>query len=326
MQNMRNNGLGEKVELSLDHPLEGRNNPQPSKGFMHWRVPSRFSDPGHSRPSSKSVHTAGRAKSGGSMNNKQHKTTHTTHFSPPLGKFAPIKSEQQEHMEEVHRLQSALAKRKDGHTLPRLSLSANPAAERPIQPRTYSSAQRWLEKNPGKERLAEQVVRQTARGEIDKVLRNTLEPDAREAVRKWLETATESDRKAAIKFFKTTSGSAMLGGPSGHRPAPNVEGGKDARLQAVLDTLETNKGKARPRSNAVRDNIDNDIKALVKAASRKRLRLLSPNTRLHQKEFQTWHHMPVYPFKGRTDNVRSMYTLPNLPPPYDFRIHPEWEY
>ena len=28
---MRNNGLGDKVELSLSHPLESRNNPQPSK-------------------------------------------------------------------------------------------------------------------------------------------------------------------------------------------------------------------------------------------------------------------------------------------------------
>lgn len=291
---------------------------------MHWRVPSRFSDPGNSRPPT-SGSSNQRAKTADIMNNKQHKTTHTTHFAPPLGKFAPIKSEQQEHMEEVHRLQSALAKRKDGHTLPRLSLSANPA-ERPIQPRTYSAAQRWLQKNPGKERLAAQVVRQAARGEIDQVLKNTLEPDAREAVRKWLETATESDRKAALKFFKTTSGSAMLGGPSGYRPAANVEGGKDARLQAVLETLENNKGKARPRSNAVRSNIDNDIKTLVKAATRSRLRLLSPNTRLHQREFQTWHHMPVYQFKGRTDNVRSMYTMPNQPPPYDFRIHPEWEY
>ena len=33
----------------------------------------------------------------------------------------------------------------------------------------------------------------------------------------------------------------MLGGPSGYRPAANVEGGKDARLKAVLETLENNK-------------------------------------------------------------------------------------
>lgn len=36
---MRNNGLGDKVELSLSHPLESRNNPQPSKvRFNVWNV------------------------------------------------------------------------------------------------------------------------------------------------------------------------------------------------------------------------------------------------------------------------------------------------
>ena len=47
---MRNNGLGDKVELSLDHPLEGRNNPQPSKvGVKHlyitfFRLTFHYSD------------------------------------------------------------------------------------------------------------------------------------------------------------------------------------------------------------------------------------------------------------------------------------------
>jgi len=35
------------------------------------------------------------------VNSNQHGMTQTTHHAPPQGKFKPIKSEQQEHMEEV---------------------------------------------------------------------------------------------------------------------------------------------------------------------------------------------------------------------------------
>ena len=39
--------------------------------------------------------------------------------------------------------------------------------------------------------------------------------------------------------------------------------------------------------------VEDGIKMLMKAARRKHLRLLTPETRLRHKEFQTWHHMPV---------------------------------
>ena len=109
----------------------------------------------------------------------------------------------------------------------------------PLEPRTYSAAQRWLRRNPGQEELANkvgllslhivsarsysallhsissrcrnldvlslynfivshQVLRQTGRSEVDKLLENTLQPNAKKAVREWLKTATEA---GTVKFF-----------------------------------------------------------------------------------------------------------------------------
>ncbi|CAK8698074.1 unnamed protein product [Clavelina lepadiformis] len=315
-----------RVFLPLEHPLEGRNNPQPSKPFMNWRVPSRYSDNG--RPTSREARLMKQIqndpKRGGSS--RQHEITNTTHHVPPHGKFAPIKSEQQEHMAEVFKREKAMDKKKHNHipTLPRLSLSADLVNDKPLEPRTYSAAQRWLKKNPGKERLAAQVLRQLGHSEVDIILENTLEPNAKKAVREWLKNATEEDRRAAIRFFTSLAGSKFLGGPSGTHPAANVQGDKDARLRAVLSALENNKGQASPQKVIRHQTVDDNIKVLMKAARKKNLRLLTPDTRLRHREFQTWHHMPVYHYRGRVDNTRSMYVKPHAPLPRDFKIHPEW--
>nr|CAB3262985.1 uncharacterized protein LOC100186163 [Phallusia mammillata] len=311
-----------RVNLPLEHPLEGRNNPQPSKAFMSWRVPSRYSDDG--RPTSREVRLVEQIRKDPkrASTGHQHGLTQTTHHAPPQGKFIPIQSEQQEHMQEVLKKEEMIKKFQAGkiNTLPRLSFSA-----KPLEPRTFSAAQRWLKNNPGQEKLANQVLRQTHQSEVDQILSNTLEPNAKKAVLEWLKTATETDRRTAIKFFTSLAGKKMLQGSSGYRPAANVHGNSDARLMTILRALQENKGQA-PASGVLRhETIDDNIKSLVKAARRKHLRLLTPDTRVHQREFQTWHHMPVYPFRGRVDNTRSMYVLPRAPVPKDFKIHPEWE-
>ncbi|XP_078495370.1 uncharacterized protein LOC100186163 isoform X1 [Ciona intestinalis] len=314
-----------RVILPMEHPLEGRNNPQPSKAFMDWRVPSRYSDKA-GRPTTREAEVMGRIQAQSrARSSRQHEVTHTTHHPPPPGKFQPIRSEQQEHMAEVLRMKSALRDRGQVTTLPRLSFSANHSTEKPLEPRTYSAAQRWLIKNPGKEHLAEQVLRQNGRTEVDRLLENTLEPNARKAVREWLKHASESDRRAAMRFFTTMAGRRLLGGPSGRHPAPNMHGDKNARLSAVLDTLRTNKGQAPQQLDMGHATVDDHIKSLLKAARRKHIRILTPETRLRHKELQTWHHMPVYNYSGNIQNTRSMYVKPNASIPKDFRIHPEWE-
>lgn len=50
-----------------------------------------------------------------------------------------------------------------------------------------------------------------------------------------------ADRKAAINFFSTVGGSRFVGGVSGSHPSSNTNGNKDARLQAILSTLEKNR-------------------------------------------------------------------------------------
>uniref|UniRef100_H2ZDN8 Uncharacterized protein n=1 Tax=Ciona savignyi TaxID=51511 RepID=H2ZDN8_CIOSA len=295
-----------------------------TKAFMDWRVPSRYSDKG--RPVTREAELLkkiqGQSRAGSS---RQHELTHTTHHAPPPGKFQPIKSEQQEHMAEVLRMKSAFLEQGRVTTLPRLSLSATQATEKHLEPRTYSAAQRWLSKHPGKERLTEQVLRQNGRTEVDRLLENTLEPNARKAVREWLKNATESDRRAALQFFSTMAGRRLLGGPSGSHPAPNLLGNKDARLSAVLETLKSNRGQGPKQPDMNHATLDDHIKSLLLAARRKHLRILTPETRLRHKELQTWHHMPVYNYTGRIQNTRSMYVKPNAPIPKDFRIHPEWE-
>lgn len=47
-----------------------------------------------------------------------------------------------------------------------------------------------------------------------------------------------TDRQAALKFFRSVGGSRLLGGPSGYHPERNMQGGRDARLAAVLSALQ----------------------------------------------------------------------------------------
>ena len=54
------------------------------------------------------------------------------------------------------------------------------------------------------------------------------------------------------------------------------------------------------------------------------LRLLTPHTRTHKFEHQTWHHLPNYRDMDPVNNRSSMYTLSNAPIPRHFVIHPDW--
>ena len=49
------------------------------------------------------------------------------------------------------------------------------------------------------------------------------------------------DRKAAIKFFSSVAGRRFIGGASGSHPDANMKGDQDARLRAILRTLERNR-------------------------------------------------------------------------------------
>lgn len=47
-----------------------------------------------------------------------------------------------------------------------------------------------------------------------------------------------TDRNAALKFFRSLAGSKLLGGPSGTHPDRNMQGGRDARLKAIVSALQ----------------------------------------------------------------------------------------
>ena len=49
------------------------------------------------------------------------------------------------------------------------------------------------------------------------------------------------DRQAAIKFFSSVAGRRFVGGSSGSHPESNTKGDQDARLRAILRTLERNR-------------------------------------------------------------------------------------
>ncbi|XP_067940724.1 uncharacterized protein [Watersipora subatra] len=166
---------------------------------------------------------------------------------------------------------------------------------------------------------------QSDRRVIDKALRTsnkhykedprTLQvelPDPKVEAEKWLEKATDDEQRIALQFFKSVGGMKLMG----------VDGReKQQRLNQLLTALENGEAKQpTPR----RSYSDEQMKRERRQRNLQFVRLLSPTTRSKRLEQQSWHHLPLYRPRNRTDNVRSHYTQPQKVQPLHFSIHPDW--
>ncbi|XP_011665816.1 uncharacterized protein LOC576253 isoform X2 [Strongylocentrotus purpuratus] len=140
-------------------------------------------------------------------------------------------------------------------------------------------------------------------------------------VNKWIESASDKERDLAFQFFGSLAGKKLMGGDQAAKEAKTKQGGAcnvcDAtRLKDVLGALKTTGGPI----------ASSDPKDLRSGESnRRRLRLLSPFTRRHKEEMQSWHHLPASRHRGPVSNTIGLFTRPHKPTQRHFTIHPEWE-
>ncbi|XP_071096271.1 uncharacterized protein [Haliotis cracherodii] len=180
-----------------------------------------------------------------------------------------------------------------------------------LRPGAVGLAEDWMKDAPHMEReVIKKILRmQEKRSHLDQAMRRTLLPDARQAVEKWLDRATESERQVALKFFTSLAGSKLMGVTADEQRS---------RFQQVISTLQRNKGRGTPRpSDRPTDSSqDNSRLQFVK--------LLDPETRSRRWQQTTWHHLPEYRDKDRVNNWSSHYIRPHAAVPRHFVIHPDW--
>lgn len=181
-----------------------------------------------------------------------------------------------------------------------------------LQPHTVNQADTWLKQAPQADRkVIERVLRmQEKQHQLDHAMRKTLLPDAKKNVEDWLETATDSERQVALKFFTSMAGAKLMG---------QTQAEQKGRLQQVIRTLETQKGQA--PTSTIRRSLDSSS---GRDSKLKFVRLLDPADRNQRWMHTTWHHLPEYKIDNPVVNKSSHYTRPHAPTPRHFVIHPDW--
>ncbi|XP_038046568.1 uncharacterized protein LOC119720793 isoform X2 [Patiria miniata] len=258
--------------------------------------------------------------------------TSTTHHVPAYGM---LKHSREKDMEEEFKQASGVGGKAATPGVPKLpavpqsprkqrgSPDLNSQMSRNLRPRAVPAAQNWLKTAGNSETKIINNAMKAA--DLDRTLGRTLQPDAKKAVEKWLTTANEKDREVAIEFFGSLAGSKLMGAKdviSDHQIHTDCKGQATckicdgARLQQVMDALK----KGKPVASIT---LKKDPKQPGQVD--RRLQLLTPYTRSHKNEFQTWHHLPVFKHTGPVSNTIALFTRPHRPIPRHFTIHPEWE-
>eukprot|EP00058_Branchiostoma_floridae_P014771 XP_002600259.1 hypothetical protein BRAFLDRAFT_66766 [Branchiostoma floridae] len=197
--------------------------------------------------------------------------------------------------------------------------------DRTLQPGAKSAVEKWMKGASEGGKSQEYQWEEAEKARNSKVLDRTLQPGAKSAVEKWMKGASEGEKLVAMEFFKSLAGQRLMGGPAGMATDPSDRHAKRSRLEAVLKTLESSKGKT---GVAIKLGAGGLSKSAPAGTTRLGPyvvgRLLSPQTRHNKMEYQTWHHMPVYPANSRVENRGAMYIAPHGFVPRHFTIHPEW--
>nr|XP_022324628.1 uncharacterized protein LOC111125298 isoform X4 [Crassostrea virginica] len=193
-----------------------------------------------------------------------------------------------------------------------------------LQPQCLDKAEQWMKLAPNADRkVIEKVLRMAEKKhKLEGTLNKSLQPDAKEAVDKWLLGANETERQVALRFFNSIAGEKLMG--------KGIQEQKK-RLEQVINALECEDG-AFPKYLRGKGNgpyADSSRLTLKgKAAQRNsrfnHLRLLSPSTRKDRWMHTTWHHLPEYRNDDPVENWSSHYIRPHAVIPRHFVIHPDW--
>jgi len=324
------------------HRSPPRNNPHPSVMFMNWKVPSRLynQDPitssyagqppdktGYSKfTNHRKVSTLAGQMPPAYLTRKTHDPTTTTHFTPKQGKLRQMR--EQEMDEQIMR--EKYAKEKHASSKPPSRATRFPAmpvlsAKLNVQQTSDRPRDAGVMPIPNNAVTMSGKIRseitQEDRNYINNAYNKPSQTDASKVVNKWLESASDKDRELAVQFFGSLAGKKLMGGDQATKESKSKQGGQcnvcDAtRLKDVLGALKTSGGpSASSDSKDMRPGESN----------RRRLRLLSPFTRRHKEEMQSWHHLPTFRHRGPVSNTIGLFTRPHKPTQRHFTIHPEWE-
>lgn len=254
--------------------------------------------------------------------------TSTTHYSTPFNMFKQMRERDLE--QEMKDSVKAEKQQTKVTKLPAVPSSSSgvqltqQAIARSLNPKAVPAAEDWL-RSVGKseKKVIQRALQAADKSYIDSALKRTLQPDAQKAVEKWMEKANPKDRELAINFFGSLAGSKLMGAKEGfnhdlHRDQNGeilckmCDGDK---LQQVMAALK----KGQPVAAVTLSKGKQNNERL------RHLRLLTPNTRKHREEFQTWHHLPSFKHPGPVSNTIALFTRPHRPIQRHFTIHPEWE-
>ncbi|XP_072176253.1 uncharacterized protein [Diadema setosum] len=317
-----------------------RNNPHPSVMFMNWKVPTRLynKDPTHNATKPK-AHKTGYSEftdhekvakmaekiPPAYLTRKTHGATTTTHFTPKQGMLRQLREHELD--EEIMREMYSREKRGKPNTSPGVTrfpampllsakLNAKPKSDRPIDAGVMPIPNRALTMS-GRIR---QDITQGDKNYINSAFNKPTEGETVKVVNNWLETASPRDRELAVEFFSSLAGKKLMGGQN-EVNQPRAKGSGVCKvcdathLKEVLNALKTGKPIHQREARNLRPGESN----------RRRLRLLSPFTRQHKEEMQTWHHLPTFRHTGPVSNTIALFTRPHRPAQRHFTIHPEWE-
>ncbi|XP_022324628.2 uncharacterized protein LOC111125298 isoform X4 [Crassostrea virginica] len=193
-----------------------------------------------------------------------------------------------------------------------------------LQPQCLDKAEQWMKLAPNADRkVIEKVLRMAEKKhKLEGTLNKSLQPDAKEAVDKWLLGANETERQVALRFFNSIAGEKLMG--------KGIQEQKK-RLEQVINALECEdeafpkylRGKGNgPYADSSRLTLKG--KAAQRNSRFNHLRLLSPSTRKDRWMHTTWHHLPEYRNDDPVENWSSHYIRPHAVIPRHFVIHPDW--
>ncbi|KAH3710617.1 hypothetical protein DPMN_070106 [Dreissena polymorpha] len=184
-----------------------------------------------------------------------------------------------------------------------------------LRPEALPQAEEWLKTaNSADKRVIERVLKMAGRKQaIEKSLKKTLLPDAKDTVEKWMKDASENERQVALNFFSSLAGSQLMG---------MTVDSQRKRLKEVINTLED----ASPNGpyNGYVKATNRRKKQTISDGNLRYVRLLTPDTRKNSWMHTTWHHLPEYRDDDPVNNWSSHYIRPHAQIPRHFVIHPDW--
>jgi len=266
------------VLMPKERVIERRDFSYPSKVFTSWKIPRKYS----ASPNATATSVAALQECGSAVASRS-----SSRLNRSMSDLQPLERRQRSAIERPTTRNEKVT------ALPRLHTSFH--ERRPLIPRTYTAAQKFLEGRTDENSQLDKIMRSK---KADHVLQVVTNQELGQFMRSWFSELNANDHQNAVSFFTSTPGQCIL---KHFETAENTES-----LEKILSDIKKNKVRRSDQNQSLR-NAYNKQKRLQK---------------LYQ--LQTWHHMPVYPDKRTVDDPRSMFLVANKRIPHSYRIHPEW--